>query len=1154
MADYPKSAVIYLNWHKYPGDTLDTHPSVVAAAPAHDRYYPSWPLHLPADRELQWQFDAADPNRCIEGHYKEILDMIEAGVDVVLFDWWALPVDSTDTSKYPTQHSATSIIYNEFSPIALRYFVLALEKAEREGKAIPRIAPFVEYHAVAGAFDGALGSECLTDPGLSATTKWAGANGFSDTIAGNATYTHNAAGGTLTQTSADLALKPTPYRAYKFTYTISGLTPGGLVGTLPVGIAAQAVNLPMTAGTHSVTFVAAAGAATANFVISVTSTTGAVFTIDDLTLKQLPEAYEWFNAITLRFFSMVPERYLATLDDKILWTTWWWTQSDTAGDSSPGDVIECLRSAVAQAYPTYPALYCVGDVDWNDTGQTEAWWTDYNAGQMDAISEWCTWEPEDSTLISGAVRTAFPGFDRHSQHDGIQGITPRDGTNQFEYRLQQCLSSTSGVKLLRTMWNDFEESTWIARSRELDDAHMALFKQYGDNLKAGIAALPTLARPLPTKITSRPTMVGSQSIGKRWIRGRIGVYHFRTGDYVAGADARVYWGIRNQASSTNPWYVCNADWLAADLGGGAGDLSATIYADNARLPFTGGVFCIDNEWMSYSGIASNIATLTARGLYGSTRAAHTAVPVATVGKKARRATLNSGGFTCEMEPPILPPWSDFIASRPYTNKGADRDISFDLADAFTWGTLNPVLSISILHFDAVYRGYCKINMASPGLGVGGTTATVDNNADFPTGSGLLMIGTELIGYVGVTPSTAFTNLKRGLAQTTAAIHADTTPVRQVLGRCAVLDTTISSAGTTSFVLSAGHGALVNLYDYLRVDEGASHEIVQVTAIAGDTLTVVRGLGGTTALSTINAGSMLHTATGVTINSTDLTVTSMTRVGPYIQLDYGFTGFDGQYNISGAYKAHATTIEPDTDIVWDRSCNGPTELQALAASTGITAGSTTLSAGISATDGSITIAGTTGFPSAGVVLISDGVHAAEYAAYSGLTVGATTLTLTGVTRGASGSTARAWLTGDSVVFSTLSPSATTIEVDSTTGFPTAGLLRITNGTDTEYVLYSGVTATSFTGCIRQFGGYGTVVAWPDSTAVERSLWQLSEWALTDANLESLQDYSTDIRIKVRGGGSVYLMDVFAILPYDVGPNPREWGKGNRPWPPQSSAFS
>jgi hypothetical protein len=53
---------------------------------------------------------------------------------------------------------------------------------------------------------------------------------------------------------------------------------------------------------------------------------------------------------------------------------------------------------------------------------------------------------------------------------------------------------------------------------------------------------------------------------------------------------------------------------------------------------------------------------------------------------------------------------------------------------------------------------------------------------------------------------------------------------------------------------------------------------------------------------------------------------------------------------------------------------------------------------------------------------------------------------------------------------LNSSSTTINVNSTTGFPASGTIII----DSELITYSGVTSTSFTGCVRGFG---------DSTAVQ-----------------------------------------------------------------------
>ena len=129
-------------------------------------------------------------------------------------------------------------------------------------------------------------------------------------------------------------------------------------------------------------------------------------------------------------------------------------------------------------------------------------------------------------------------------------------------------------------------------------------------------------------------------------------------------------------------------------------------------------------------------------------------------------------------------------------------------------------------------------------------------------------------------------------------------------------------------------------------------------------------------------------------------------------------------------------------------------------------------------GTITVADTSAFASSGAIQIGD-----ELFTYTGKTG----TTFTGVTRATSGTTASKHDRNDAIS-QALDPTATTINVPRTTGFPESGTLLI----GSEYVTYTGVTATSFTGVIR-----GTTVNTLNSTATAH------------ANGASIKDFSSGI---------------------------------------------
>lgn len=127
-----------------------------------------------------------------------------------------------------------------------------------------------------------LGSESLAENNFATNVKWTEAGGFA--FAGQkAVYTHAGGTGSITQTSANMAVAGVGTRYYKFVYTVSSVT-AGCTATITTGIAASAQTLTLTAGTQTLYFQSAASPG--NFVISVTSTAGG-FSLDDLSLKEV---------------------------------------------------------------------------------------------------------------------------------------------------------------------------------------------------------------------------------------------------------------------------------------------------------------------------------------------------------------------------------------------------------------------------------------------------------------------------------------------------------------------------------------------------------------------------------------------------------------------------------------------------------------------------------------------------------------------------------------------------------------------------------------------------------------------------------------------------------------------------------------------------
>ncbi len=148
-------------------------------------------------------------------------------------------------------------------------------------------------------------AETLEDPNDPTSTEWDVTGDMADDTA-KVTYTHSGGSGTLTQPSAKLATPAQNSVPYRFTYTISATTtPANSTAVITSAFALTAVSLDLTAGVNTVDFTSAAGASSADFVISVTSTDTSVWTLDTMTLthgsaEQIQTGRQEMLSLTIR--------------------------------------------------------------------------------------------------------------------------------------------------------------------------------------------------------------------------------------------------------------------------------------------------------------------------------------------------------------------------------------------------------------------------------------------------------------------------------------------------------------------------------------------------------------------------------------------------------------------------------------------------------------------------------------------------------------------------------------------------------------------------------------------------------------------------------------------------------------------------------------
>lgn len=283
--------------------------------------------------------------------------------------------------------------------------------------------------------------------------------------------------------------------------------------------------------------------------------------------------------------------------------------------------------------------------------------------------------------------------------------------------------------------------------------------------------------------------------------------------------------------------------------------------------------------------------------------------------------------------------------------------------------------------------------------------------------------------------------------------------------------TITVASTTGFPTSGS----------ILIVTTAGRQTVAYTGTTGTSFT-----GCTGGTGTMNTGNTVLASTFITLPTATITVSSTTG--------FSSSGTFFTYSSAGRQTITYTGITATTFT----GCTGgtgtvrggafivqTTNTTVAAGSNGVTFANTTISSlsnGATLPQGTINVASTTGFPASGTISVvsSNGVQAVTY-------TGTTGTTFTGCTGGTG-----TLLTGNAVAFPTLinvasTTTATTtiaaasnnvplptatINVASTTGFPTVGSIYVTTNQGINLVTYTGTTSTTFTGCTGGFGYMAT----------------------------------------------------------------------------------
>lgn len=159
--------------------------------------------------------------------------------------------------------------------------------------AIGRIAHTVKESITASTAGWKQLGEILSETAFATHANW-DVTGDVDDSGGNAAFTFasGSLNGTLTQTAANRAYTGDGYQRYRLTYTVAVTTaPDGDFALELKTFSGSTTSLAVTAGTHTVDFDAAEGAASADFVIEASETTATqgAFTIDNISVVPLED-------------------------------------------------------------------------------------------------------------------------------------------------------------------------------------------------------------------------------------------------------------------------------------------------------------------------------------------------------------------------------------------------------------------------------------------------------------------------------------------------------------------------------------------------------------------------------------------------------------------------------------------------------------------------------------------------------------------------------------------------------------------------------------------------------------------------------------------------------------------------------------------------
>jgi hypothetical protein len=168
---------------------------------------------------------------------------------------------------------------------------------------------------------------------------------------------------------------------------------------------------------------------------------------------------EWFYATIRDFFSMIPPKHWAMIDNRPIILLY----SAAFAQKHEQSVIDYSKARFAEEF-SGRTPYIAPEVSWKVTADNKVAW----GGALG--------------LKTPGIASLGPGYDHTAVRDRSPLVVDRRGGEFYEQQWQNFLQNPSNIVVLET-WNEFHEGTDIAASQEYGRQYIELTRKYAEQFK-----------------------------------------------------------------------------------------------------------------------------------------------------------------------------------------------------------------------------------------------------------------------------------------------------------------------------------------------------------------------------------------------------------------------------------------------------------------------------------------------------------------------------------------------------------------------------------------------------------------------------------------------------------------------------------------------